>query len=104
MHILDVRVVQARLERASVEMRMASAAGIAAHVDEAFDAVVAKQLEKTFWRATAMSDGVYEWGHRAAGAGPTATPHGVSPTAIVVMISSVSVSTTATSFEGPLAV
>lgn len=82
-------------------MRMASASWIAAHVDEARDVVVAKQLEKAFRGPAAMAEGVNECAH---GAGPIAMPHGVSPTAIVWITSNVSVSTTVTSFEGPLAV
>ena len=89
------------LVRASVEVRMASASGVAAHVDETCDVVVPKHLEKAFRGPAAMADGVNECAH---GAGPIAMPHGVSPAAIVVITSSVSVSTTATSFEGPLAV
>ncbi len=101
MHVLDMRVVQARLERASVEVWMASAPRIAADVDDARDVVVTKKTEKALRGPAAMADGVNECAH---GAGPIAIPHGVSPTAIVWITSSVAVSTTATSFEGPLAV
>ncbi len=40
----------------------------------------------------------------AGGAGPTTTPHGDRPTAMVFTVRSVEVSTTLTSFDGPFAV
>src|SRR4029079_15091617 len=42
--------------------------------------------------------------HSRAGAGPIATPHGILPTGTVAITASLSVSTTLTSLEGPLAV